>query len=388
VIKEGQSVIQWNDRHVLRATGGAHLGDLSDNQVRWINAGRTAVGWAALWEDYKTLGDRYEAARRGGLIAKSATIAEFVNRATSVLTESANAALAFFKWKTEVYQAAMSAARTAGSASGGIAEEASAELRRMRWQNRADALGAMRYAVGIAGAVQIVSSTLNLIRAIENDDVRAGVGAGHGIIQGGITLGGAVLKASTGASTMVSGSVAVVWITIEALFDIAELSAWGRRQAAIAEIARPLEGAASLIPWGKRMAGVADALTENDSDDDEHRAALEAQLVAQGTEPFNTVLRGMLGVQAFIRRKPDLGDVMGAEAQSALRQLQFLEFRGTSEPVSPWDIQMLSEICAPIFAGLQRVGLWAIATYGEERASKPARERLKALQSGEPVPAH
>jgi hypothetical protein len=227
-----------------------------------------------------------------------------------------------------------------------------------------------------------VSSTLNLVRAIRDQDLRAGVAAVHGVVQGGITLGGAVLSAGAAATTMLSGSVTVLWVTIETIFDIAQLSAWGRRQRALEEIARPLRGAASLIPWGRRMAGVADALLENDSSDPAHRAALEEQLIARGTEPYNIVLRGLHGVQTLVDRRPELGRVMGPEARAALAQLASLRYRDSSDPVSPWDIQMLSELARPIFSGLQRVSVWAMARYGNESETEAARARVRELEAG------
>ncbi len=390
MIKEGEGVIQWNDRHLLRALTAAQVATLTDGQVRMVNLGRTAIGWAALWEEYQSLGDRYEAARKRGLLDRAATLADFVNHATSVLTETANAVVRVFQTSAAAKAAAYAAAsRAAGVGAGtaaegvGFMDDAIAEVNRARWQGRADAFGVMRYAAGFAGAVQIVSSTLNLIRAIRDEDLRAGVGAGHGIAQGGITLGGAITGASTAATTMLSSSVAVVWITMETLFDIAELSAWGRRQQAIEEIARPLRGASSLIPWGKRMGGVADALLRIETTEPGHRAALEERLLASSSEAFDIVLDGMLGVATFIQRRPDLAPVMGPEASAALEHLELMRYR--SGDVGPGDIQMLTELCVPIFVGLQRVGQWAIAKYGEARERPEMRARVRALGAGEPI---
>jgi hypothetical protein len=380
LIKEGEGIIQWNDRHLGRALSGPQVATMNDARVRVVNLGRTAISWLALWEDYQTIGDRVEAAKSRGMLDKAATIAQFVDRATTVTVESFNAFVNLYK------DVASRTATQLAKVGSGFMDDAVAEARKVRWRTHAEAVGVLRLGVGIAGALQIGSNLLGLIRAIRDDDVRGGVGAAHGLAQGSITLGGAVLKASAGATTMLSGSVAVVWITIEAIFDIAEISAWGRRQEAIAEIARPLRVAASLIPWGKRMAGVADALLESDSDDPGHRAAIEERLIQYGTEPFNTVLRGMLGVQTWIGRRPELEPVMGPQAMAALKQLDVMQYRGPSDPVSPWDIQTLSDLCGPIFAGLQRVGLWAVSKYGDRRETKDAKARLRALEAGEAVP--
>jgi hypothetical protein len=378
VIKEGEGLLQWNDRHMYRLISSTYGAALTDAQVRFANVGRTALGWAALWEEGGTLQERMVAARRRGLLDASATAADFVSRATAVGSETLSVAVRSF----ETTAAAQTAAWARALRANGIPMTV-AEAQHAQWNGRLQAFKGLRLgAVGLAGSLQLVSSTLNLVRAIRDQDLRAGVAAGHGVVQGGITLGGAVLSAGAAATTMLSGSVTVLWVTIETIFDIAQLSAWGRRQRALEEIARPLRGAASLIPWGRRMAGVADALLENDSSDPAHRAALEEQLIARGTEPYNIVLRGLHGVQTLVDRRPELGRVMGPEARAALAQLASLRYRDSSDPVSPWDIQMLSELARPIFSGLQRVSVWAMARYGNESETEAARARVRELEAG------
>jgi hypothetical protein len=230
-----------------------------------------------------------------------------------------------------------------------------------------------------------------MVSAIRNEDLRGGVSAGHSIVQGGITLGSAALGASTAASTFLSGSATVLWVTMEAIFDIAELSAWGRRQQKLAEIAAILQGAAGLIPAGKRMAAVGDAFSRIEAADSAEQLAMEQRLAAMGAAPFAVVLRGLLGIRAEVARQEKWAaeadeakwaDVMGPDARQALEALAPYEFWPT-DAVSPDVIIPISEIAKPIFVGLRRVGDWAIAKYGESNQTAAGRARVRALEAGD-----
>lgn len=387
VIDESKGILQWNGRHIYRMTGLGGAG-ASEAQVRLMNYGRTVLSAAALWTDFRTLDERVAEARRKGWINVSGVYVEFFSRMTTTAVDTTNAVVGLLKASTEK---ALSSVRdtmvkisTHGAASK-AGQAGNLMFAEYKLAKRVSQFEGFRWAGGISGGVQIVSSVWNLVIAIRADDLRGGVAAGHSIVQGGITLGTAITGASAAASTFLSGSVTVVWVTIEALFDIAELSAWGRRQQKLKEIAAVLQGAARLIPAGMRMAGVADAFSRIDTEDSSERLAMEQRLTALGAAPFAVVLRGLLGIKTEVGGRPEWARVMGAEAGQALAALSAYE-NWPPDAVSPDVIGNVSAIAKPIFVGLRRVSDWAIAKYGEANQTDAGQARVRALEAGDAVP--
>lgn len=383
VIDESKGIIQWNDRHIYRMTGLGGVG-ATEAQVRLMNYGRTALGAYVLWRDFQTLDERLAAARRRGWIHEYGTYAEFVSRATTVAVDTTNAVVGLLRTSTTslrdaAVKASLQAAFNSGAAGSRFGDLAAAQV---RYEARLTRFEGLRWAGGLSGGFQIVSGLWNLVIAIRNDDVRGEFAAGHSIAQGGITLGGAITGAGAGATTFLSGSVTVVWVTIEAIFDIAELSAWGRRQQKLAEIAAILQSAARLISAGKRMGAVADAFSRIDAADSAERLAMEQRLTALGAAPFAVVLRGLLAIRAEVSRRPLWAAVMGPEARQALDALATYEF-WPPEAVSPDVIVDISALAKSIFVGLRRVSDWAIAKYGESNQTDAGRARVRALETGE-----
>ena len=381
VIDESKGIIQWNDRHIYRMTGAGGAG-ATEAQVRLMNYGRIAIGVLALWKDFDTLDERLAEARRKGWINEYGKYAELISRCTTIAVDTTNAVVGLLRASTtSLRDAAVKASLQAAFrpvVGGRFGDLAAAQV---RYQARLTQFEGLRWAGGLSGGVQIVSGLWNLVIAIRDDDVRGGVAAGHSIAQGGITLGGAITGAGAATTTFLSGSVTVVWVTIEAVFDIAELSAWGRRQQKLAEIAAILQGAARLIPAGKRMAAVGDAFSRIETTDSAERLAMEQRLAALGAAPFAVVLRGLLGIKAEVARQEKWADVMGPDARQALEALVPYEFWPT-DAVSPDVIIAISEIAKPIFVGLRRVGDWAIAKYGEANQTEAGRARVRALETG------
>jgi hypothetical protein len=378
VIDESKGIVQWNDRHIYRmiSAGGAGA---PEAQVRLLNYGRTALGAWALWRDYETLDERVAEARRQGWIEEYGTYVEFISRATTTAVDTTNAVVGVLKESTSKVRDAyvkMSLKAAFGKASFGDLAHA-----QFRYQQRITQFEGLRFAGGVSGAAQLVSGVWNMVIAIRNEDLRGGVSAGHSIVQGGITLGSAALGASTAASTFLSGSATVLWVTIEAIFDIAELSAWGRRQQKLAEIAAILQGAARLIPAGKRMAAVGDAFSRIEAADSTEQLAMEQRLTALGAPPFAVVLRGLLGIRTEVARQ-GWATVMGPEARQAMDALAPYEF-WPSEAVSPDVITNISALAKSIFVGLRRVSDWAIAKYGESNQTAAGRARVHALEAGD-----
>jgi hypothetical protein len=382
VIDESKGIVQWNDRQIYRMTGAGGAG-ASEAQVRLMNYGRIAISAAALWTDFQTLDERVAEARRKGWIDESGKYVEFVSRMTTTAVDTTNAVVGLLKESTsKVRDTFIKESMRAAAGKGSFGSAAFAEY---KWAKRLSQFEGLRWAGGLSGGAQIVSGVWNLVIAIRDEDLRGGVAAGHSIAQGGITLGSAITGASAAASTFLSGSATVVWVTIEAVFDIAELSAWGRRQQKLSEIAAILQGAARLIPAGKRMAGVADAFSQIDTADSSERLAIEQRLTALGAAPFAVVLRGLLGIKTEVGRRPEWARVMGAEARQALAALSAYE-TWPPDAVSPDVIGNVSAIAKPIFVGLRRVSDWAIAKYGEANQTDAGRARVRALEAGEAVP--
>lgn len=361
----------------MTGAGGAGA---SEAQVRLMNYGRIALSWAALWTDYRTLDERVAEARRKGWINEYGKYAEFVSRMTTTAVDTTNAVVGLLKESTSKVRDTF--IKMSMQANVPFGDRALAEY---KYAKRLSQFQGLRWAGGLSGGAQIVSGVWNLVIAIRDEDLRGGVAAGHSIAQGGITLGSAITGASTAASTFLSASATVVWVTIEAVFDIAELSAWGRRQQKLTEIAAILQGAARLIPAGKRMAGVADAFSRIDTADSTEQLAIEQRLTALGAAPFAVVLRGLLGIKTEVDRRPEWARVMGAEARQALAALSAYE-NWPPDAVSPDVIGNVSAIAKPIFVGLRRVSDWAIAKYGEANQTDPGRARVRALEAGEAVP--
>jgi len=381
VIDESKGILQWNDRHIYRMTGAGSAG-ATEAQVRLVNYGRIALSWASLWKDAGTLQERLELAKRKGLLDASATLVDFISRSTTTAVDTTNAVVGLLtKSTTQLRDAVVKSSLQMVRNPQAFGDAAAAEA---RYARRLVQFEGFRWAGGISGGFQIVSGVLGLIRAIRDEDLRAGVGAGHSIVQGGITLGGAITGAGAATTTFLSGAATTLWATIEAIFDIAELSAWGRRQAQLAEISRILQGAARLIPAGKRMAGVADALANLDEEDESARMAMEQRLTTIGAESFATVQRGLLAIRTEVERRPVWARVMGEEARQALVRLGAYE-SWPADAVSPDVIGDISSLAKPIFAGLQRVSQWALAKYGEANQDDRGRERVRALEAGEEV---
>ena len=153
-----------------------------ETQVRYLNLARTALGWAVLFKEFGSLQERFDAAKKRGMIPAAATIASFVSHAGSVFSETTNLALRHAQtlatWQFQYW------ARV-GQETG-----FSQDLMALKWEGRAKAFAKWgRMLSAGSGVLQVVSGALDLINAIENDDARAGVAAGHTIAQGGIAIG-------------------------------------------------------------------------------------------------------------------------------------------------------------------------------------------------------
>ena len=195
----------------------------------------------------------------------------------------------------------------------------------LRWEARAKAFAKWsRVLSGGSGVLQVVSGALDLINAIENDDARAGIAAGHTIAQGGIAFGGAAVGAGVVATTAASGVAALVWIEIDLLFQVAEIIEGFQNMARLEQIARLLRVAESLIPWGKRMAGAADAVAANTSADPAHQAGVEAAILKQAAEPFGIVVSRLVAIRNQITADATMHKVIGAAGRQALGELVVL----------------------------------------------------------------
>jgi hypothetical protein len=385
VLHQKVLALQWSTRHTIRAAaaGAAVVGALrnidSENveiQVRYLNMARTALGWAVLWKEFGSLQERFDAAKKRGMIPAAATIASFVSHAGSVISETTNLALRHAQtlatWQFEYW------ARLGQET--GISQDVMA----LKWEGRAKAFAKWsRMLSAGSGVLQVVSGALDLINAIENDDARAGVAAGHTIAQGGIAIGGAVLGAGTVATTAVSGAVALIWIEIDILFQIADIIEGFKNMARLEKIARMLTAAESLIPWGKRMAGAADAIAANVSADPAHRAGVEEAILKQAAEPFGIVVSHLVAIRAAINGEANLPNALGATGRQALSELSFYEYFKPGDPFSPAEIISVTELCRRLFPALARAGRWAAATYGPNRDSKESKALRKQLESAD-----
>jgi hypothetical protein len=355
---------EWDVRHGVRggttalaaAAGGKSTVSLRpaslDTEVRSANAVRTAIGWWSVWEEYQTLDERLDAARKKGLVASTATMGKFLSHGTTAVTESVSIILKF----SETYAKAQAAAWAAESMAG--AKEV-AEL----WKTEAKGLKSLSGKLsGAAGAVSIISGVLDLIAAVQDNDDRAARAAVHSIAQGGVSLGGAIAGAETSTTAFVSGGLVLTWATIEALAMASDNIKGFKKLQQLDKIRRFLEAAASLVPWGKRMAGVADAWEQLENEDFDRAFALTDDFLRRAKEPYRIVVSHMINIGDALR-SAEFSAQIGSKETAALDRLAMYRDRNLDE-FGPGDMRAITDICLVLFTAMQRIGADAVKRYG------------------------
>ncbi len=343
----------WDVRYGVRAASVAlAVADL-ETEVRGANAVRTAIGLWAVWGEYQTLEERFEAARQKGLIPASATIAKFTAHVGSVVSESVSLTV---RGLTALASLQANAFKAAGAVE--LAEVWAGRVSTLK--NIGTWLG--KWVAGGAGVLQIVAGALDFVSAWESGDQRAERAAIHSIAQGSVSLAGAAFGVEAGTTVAVSGSLIIIWATIEAIAMAADNIKGFEKLQKLDRVRAMLHNAGGLVPWGKRMAGVSDAWTALEAEDPARATELQDDFLARAREPYAIVLKGLLGISTAIR-DPELPLTLTGEEHSAIARLEPYEYRDAVE-FSPGDMQEISEIAVVLFGALRRSGSDAIKTYG------------------------
>jgi hypothetical protein len=61
--------------------------------------------------------------------------------------------------------------------------------------------------------------------------------------------------------------------------------------------------------------------------------------------------------------------------------LSFDEYWKAGDPIGPTDLLRLTGVCASLYPALQRVGEWAVASYGPHSDSEEAKTTRKRLEA-------
>jgi hypothetical protein len=346
------SIKLWDLRHPVRLTQGALSAASLDEQIRQADVVRLAIGWAGVFQEASTFDERMAAAARKGLLAGTVTAAKMASHATSVLTDSVKFILKSME------------ARAGNIAASALpymtdAEKAAAEL----FKTEAAGLKMLgRYLSAGAGILSIVSGTLDLVKAVQDNDDRAARAAVHSIAQGAVSLGAAITGASAGATALVSGSLVVVWGTLEAIAMAAEAVRNFERQRRLDAIRGFLDRAESLLPWGKRMAGVSDAWEKLEAEDPQKADALKDSFLQRASESYRIVVSNMLEVGAALRSAEFIEEI-GVPEKQVLDELDLYQYRELAE-FGPGDMREITKICVVLFTAMQRIGADAIKRYG------------------------
>ena len=342
----------WDTRHAIRASQVSISAANLEASVKSVGYVRSAVGWAAVWSEFSTLDERLEAAKKKGLISQSATVAKMVSHATSALTEATNVVLGQMASFAKAQAAALAGETAAGAAEWSAAWKAEADALKS-WSNKLS---------GIAGVISIISGSLDLIEAIHNDDPRAARAAVHTIAQGVVSVGAVITGAGAAGTAAVSGSLTVVWATIEAIAIAADNIRGFERLKHLDEIKKVIDNAESLVPWGKRMAGVGDAWEQLMYSDPDRAQALADDFLARAREPFGIVVSHMLAVAPLFGRAEFLSVVTDAD-RAAIADLERYRFTDLTQ-FAPGDLRSVTDDCMVLFRGLQRMGADAVKRLG------------------------
>jgi hypothetical protein len=347
------SIKLWDFRHPVRVTQGALSAASLDQQIRQADVVRLAIGWAAVFQEASTFDERMAAAARKGLLPTTATAAKMVSHATSVLSDSVKFILKSMETRAGSIAASALPYMT-------DAEKAAAEL----FKTEAEGLKMLGRGLSAgAGVVAIVSGTLDLVKAVQDNDNRAARAAVHSIAQGAVSLGAAITGASAGATALVSGSLVVVWGVLEAIAMAAEAVRNFERQRRLDAIRAFLDRAESLLPWGKRMAGVSDAWEQLETEDPRKADALTASFLQRAGEPYRIVVSNMLEVGAALR-SAEFDEEVGVPEKQALDELDMYQYRELAE-FGPGDMREITKICVVLFTAMQRIGADAVKRYGD-----------------------
>jgi hypothetical protein len=327
-----------------------------DALVQSADVVRTAIGWSSIWKEYQTLDKRLDEARKKGLFfGEAATMGKFLAHGTSVVTESTKYILKL----SETYAKAKAAAWAAESMAG--AKEVAA-----LWKTEAEGLKSLSGKLsGAAGLVSIISGVLDLITAVQDNDDPAARAAVFSIAQGGVSLGGYIWEVDTilpGSTTVASGSLVVVWATIEALAIASDTIKGFKKLQQLDKIRRFLEAVVKLAPWGKRMAGVADAWEQLENEDFDRAFALKDDFMQRAKEPYRIVVSHMIDIGDALR-SAEFSTQIGSTETAALDRLARYRYRNLDE-FGPGDMREITDIVFVLFTAMRRIGKDAVKRYG------------------------
>jgi hypothetical protein len=372
---------------VADALGGAitNLDKLWDKylkmQIEMADKGGAKEVTSALYKSYKIIKNVWtgkdslralvQKAKNEGLDVE--TVAQLVQKALEVVKDSskliAQGVKTYATWKAGTY-AEQSVGRLEWE---GVAKQAG----NFSWEEGKLAPG--QYLGAAIGAAQIVVGLIDFHDAMEKNDTRGMIAAGHEVVQGGAAVAGALLNATMATQALVAGTIFLWWATIDGMGILGGHLAGMARNRKLRAVESLVDQAAKVANVGREMAGAWDASNaETVAADPYLDAEIRANLVKRALYHAEDVKKGIDVLHyhvthddpEYVGGYDDLRERVGPSAEAKMTDIKTF-----SNPASlSWD-------CNAIFVGIDRMARYALAAEGPDRGSEESKAKRDAIDA-------
>jgi hypothetical protein len=230
---------------------------------------------------------------------------------------------------------------------------------------------------GAANALGIISSTLSLIDAVKSGDTRGALAAGHGIMQGAVGLGSTILRASAFEAGAASMGVFLFYEGVDILGTLGGILEGLRAEANLEKVGHFVRIATRCAQLGQAMAQTADTasnpgkLSDSRGIQDSLVTQIELMAEAQARQVVGFFPK-LAGILYDWDRNEEFKDVAQALGPTARRVVD----AGVPdlEPIS------LAFNCRDLFHGIDRMGRYAVAKFGDDRHSDDAEDERDEIR--------